>query len=255
MKANMLFETIRSLGGTVPSVTVDTCKTGNLNRKVQKLAVCFIATPRVIHEAAKWGADMILTHEPTFYTHDDTADTDSVTLAKQELIAQTDMVICRFHDGMHTAHPDLIIKGFIKQATLAGDMLDAVHFRLHEPMTPRELATLVKVRCHLQQVRIMGNVNKPIQTLGMYLGAPDGNEVFRDLKEGRSDCVLIGEVCEWSIGEYVRDAAQLGFPKTVMALGHVGSERDGMRALADALSERIPSVETQYFDCDEVFTL
>ena len=255
MKAKLLFKTIGSLGGNVPPVTVDTCKAGSLDKSVHKLAVCFIATPRVIHEAAKWGADMILTHEPTFYTHDDTADSDPVTLAKKSLIEETDMVICRFHDGMHTAFPDLITKGFIQQTTLSGDLLDAVHFRLCEPMTPRELATLVKVRCHLQQVRIMGNVNKPVQTLGLYLGAPDGETVFRDLKDGKSDCVLIGEVCEWSIGEYVRDAAQLGFLKTVMALGHVGSERDGMRALADTLSERIPGVETQYFDCDEVFTV
>jgi len=255
MKAEMLFSKIRGLGGEVSPTTVDTCKTGSLERDVQKLAVCFIATPRVIHDAARWGADMILTHEPTFYTHEDHADNDDVTLAKQALIAETDMLICRFHDGMHTATPDLINQGFIRQATLSGHLLDSIHFQLEEAMTGRELATLIKVRCNLQQVRIMGSVNKPIRVLGLYLGAPDGETVFRDLKEGRSDCVLIGEVCEWSIGEYVRDASQLGFTKTVLALGHVGSERDGMRALAEELTTQVSAVETQYFESDEVFTL
>ncbi len=255
MDAKHLFQTIRSLGGEVSTDTVDTCKTDNLNRKVEKLAVCFIATPRVIHEAAKWGADMILTHEPTFYTHDDTADTDAVTLAKRELIKETGVTICRFHDGMHSMFPDLISMGFLKQTALCGTLTDAVHFQLEEPMTARELATLIKVRCSLQQVRIVGSAYKPVKTIGLYLGAPDGQQVMQDLKDGGCDCVLIGEVCEWAIGEYVRDAAQLGFQKSMLVLGHVGSERDGMRALADTLSERIPSVETQYFECEEVFTL
>ncbi len=253
MKAEALYKAIRRLGGTVGEDTVDTCKAGDLSRNVQKLAVCFIATPRVIKQAAAWGADMILTHEPTFYTNDDTADTDAVTLVKQQLIAEHNIVICRFHDGMHTAFPDPIAEGLVKQASLSGEMCDSVHFRLEESMTARELATLLKVRCGLSHVRLIGAPTQPISMLGLYLGAPDGNRVMADLKSGQSDCIVIGEVCEWSIGEYVRDAAQLGFARSMIILGHVGAERDGMRLLADRVSVMFPSVETQYFESEEIY--
>ena len=46
--------------------TVDTLKAGSAEREVKKLATCFIATPEVIRAAADWGADLLITHEPTY---------------------------------------------------------------------------------------------------------------------------------------------------------------------------------------------
>ncbi len=253
MKAEALYKAIRRLGGTPPEDTVDTCKVGDMTRDVKKLAVCFIATPRVIKQAAAWGAEMILTHEPTFYTNDDTADTDPVTLAKKQLIDDCNLIICRYHDGMHAAFPDPIREGLIKQATLSGKMIDKAHFRLSESMTARELATLLKVRCGLSQVRLVGAGNQPVSTLALHLGAPYTDTVMEDLKTGAADCVVIGEVCEWSVGEYVRDAAQLGIARSMIILGHVGAERDGMRLLAERIAAMLPSVETQYFESEEIY--
>ena len=66
--------------------------------------------------------------------------------------------------------------------------------------------------------------------------------------------VLTGEACEWKLAEYARDADALGKNKTLIVMGHIGSERDGMRLLAKRLSENYSEFETQYFECGEVYT-
>lgn len=253
MTAKEIFTAIRAMGGDVDENTIDTCKAGDPDTAVTKLAVCFIATPQVIREAMAWGAQMLLTHEPTFYTNDDTADNDAVTLAKKALVRDSGLVICRYHDGMHTAVPDQIHDGFVKTLALDGAMIDPRHIKLHTSLTAEELALLVQTQCGLRCVRAVGDVHHPIQTLGLYLGAPSGEDVLRDLKDGVSDAVVIGEVCEWSIGEYVRDAAELGFHKSLLILGHVGSERDGMARLAEKLREMFVNVDVRYLECDEIY--
>ena len=49
--------------------TVDTHKAGDENREVTKIGVCMTATPDVLKAAKEWGAELLITHEPTFYGH------------------------------------------------------------------------------------------------------------------------------------------------------------------------------------------
>ena len=37
-------------------------------------------------------------------------------------------------------------------------------------------------------------------------------------------------------------------------MGHIGSERDGMRLLAEKLKKAYPVFETKYIECGEVYT-
>ena len=66
--------------------------------------------------------------------------------------------------------------------------------------------------------------------------------------------VLTGETCEWMVAEYARDAAALGFNKSLIVMGHIGSEIDGMRLLADRIKKSYPIFETKYIECEEVYT-
>ena len=38
-----------------------------------------------------------------------------------------------------------------------------------------------------------------------------------------------------------------------MILGHIPSEREGMRLLAELMSQRFDQFETRYFECGEVY--
>lgn len=56
---------------------------GNDNKDVKKVAVCCIATCDVIKSAKEWGAEAIITHEPTLYSHFKESENDAVHLKKE----------------------------------------------------------------------------------------------------------------------------------------------------------------------------
>src|SRR5437588_10924990 len=83
--------------------TVDTFKAGNPDTEVKGIAVTMMATLDVLQRAAAAGQNLIITHEPTFYNHQDKPDeleqkeNDPVLAAKRAFIAEHHLVIWRFH--------------------------------------------------------------------------------------------------------------------------------------------------------------
>ncbi len=153
-------------------------------------------------------------------------------------------------------YKDMICEGQIRFFGLEGEWIKgprpAVNrFRLKEAMTPRELARQFRGKGNAQNIRLCGAVDQPCTNLSLCFGTPGG--VFDELRNPDIDLVLTGEACEWQLGEYARDAAQLGFRKSLMILGHIPSEREGMRLLAEWMKERFSQFETRYFECGEVY--
>lgn len=237
------------------SNTCDTVKNGDPDREIRKVAVTMTATADLIRKAQEWGADLLIVHEPTFYSHmDQHLENDPVTKAKEELLAKTGMVIWRYHDHPHNKKMDMIGEGTVKMLGFQGTWINrswAVNrFILDEPLTPREIMERFR-RNGGEHVRICGTVDEPCKNISLCLGTPRG--VFEELQDPEVDVVLVGESCEWALGEYARDAAALGFKKALMIIGHNPSEKGGMILLSEMLSNEIPSLETKYFDCGEVY--
>ena len=105
---------------------------------------------------------------------------------------------------------------------------------------------------NIAHVRIAGERNKKSTRLALCFGTPGG--VFDLLRDENIEIVLTGEACEWMLGEYARDAAALGINKTLIVMGHIGSERDGMRLLSQKLSMRHSDLDIKYFESGEVYT-
>lgn len=253
-------EIMKEIYGMTPKIadSCDTLKFGSAEKNVKKAAVTCIATVEVIKAAAEWGADMIITHEPTFFEHMDNADiNDEITQKKTWMLRETGITIYRFHDGMHAADFDMIAEGELHYMGLdgvfeKGEDFACNRFTLNEPMTAAELAALMNERLNINHIRICGEKTKKSKNLSLCFGAP-GDGIFKELKRKESEIVIAGEVCEWQWGEYARDAAALGFNKTLMILGHMGSERNGMQLLQKRLSEEYLQIEFKYFDCGEVY--
>src|SRR5882762_10519251 len=99
------------------SDTVDTFKAGNPEVPVTGIAVTMMATLDVLKRAAAAGDNLIITHEPTFYSHLDTVDElpqkedDPVLKEKRAFIREHKLVIWRFHDYWHQRTPDGIEVG------------------------------------------------------------------------------------------------------------------------------------------------
>src|SRR5580704_932801 len=54
--------------------TVDTIKSGSADTTVKGIATTMMATFDVVKRAAADGLNMVITHEPTFYSHEDKTD-------------------------------------------------------------------------------------------------------------------------------------------------------------------------------------
>jgi len=101
-------------------------------------------------------------------------------------------------------------------------------------------------------MRICGTRDIPSTKITLMCGTPGGT--FEELQNDGCEILLTGEACEWAIAEYARDASQLGFNKTLIIMGHIGSERDGMKYTTELLTKLHPELEVKYFECGEVYS-
>ena len=257
MKASEIINELFALSGWESDRTCDTIKSGSPDTVVTKVAVSMFATPEVVKNAHEWGAELLIVHEPTYYNHMDDHSDEAIENEKRRFIESTGITICRFHDHPHHASPDTICEGEMKYMKLDGDIsytgaFDQVRVHLHNPTTPRELARQIEENTGIAHIRICGAADIPCTEVTGMFGTPGG--VFEELKREGSEIVMTGEACEWALGEYARDAAQLGHRKALLILGHIGSERDGMKLTAERLAKAHPELGVRYFECGEVYT-
>ncbi len=239
------------------SGSCDTCKAGDPERAVERVAVTMFPTPEVVRQAAQWGAELLIVHEPMYYNHMDEHGSDPVEIAKRALVEESGMTIWRFHDHPHATRPDMIAAGQMRALGLEGSMqltdrFDLVRFITDTPITPAALLERMKEKWGLQHIRLCGSRQTPCKRISCMFGAP-GKGVFDELKDPESEIVLVGETTEWSVGEYARDAHQLGLTKALFILGHEGSEREGMVYAADLLQQMCPQLRVRYFESEEVY--
>jgi len=62
-----------------------------------------------------------------------------------------------------------------------------------------------------------------------------------------------GEITEWTLTAYVRDAAALGFNKAMIVVGHERSEEPGMKALVNRLQPLLKNIPVYSSDAGEPF--
>ena len=239
------------------SNTVDTLKAGNPDVEVRKIAVSMFATPEVVKQATEWGAQLLIVHEPTYYNHVDEHSDEKLESEKRKFIEDSGITIYRYHDHPHNTTPDIIAAGQLKTLALKGeieytDVFDLVRVHLDEPMTPLEVAKRMEGRCGIKHVRLCGARDAKCSVVSCMFGTP--RMVFEELQNEKCEILLTGEACEWKLGEYARDAAQLGYKKALIIMGHIGSERDGMKYTQELLAEKHPELDVEYFECGEVYT-
>jgi hypothetical protein len=100
---------LREQGITWREQTVDTFKAGDPATEVKGIATTGMATFGLLRRAAKAGRNFVITHEPTFYNHQDqtaTLERDATYQAKQRFIRENQMIVWRFHDHAHMLRPD-----------------------------------------------------------------------------------------------------------------------------------------------------
>src|SRR5690554_4170029 len=129
--------------------TCDQLMSGHADMEVTGVVTTFMATVDVIRQAIAVGANMIITHEPTYFTGADDTDwlkDDPIYLAKIKLIEENAIVIWRFHDHMHRASTDRIYDGLLKEIGWEDKLLERKKPQTYqiEETTLSELASFFK---------------------------------------------------------------------------------------------------------------
>ena len=226
---------------------------GDPDREVGTVAVSLLATPRVLREAAAAGASLLLVHEPTVHGGVIPAD-DPYMQKKRALLEEADIPVYRFHDHSHFTALDKINLGVLGRLGWEGTFDGRATFTLRAPLPLEDILRDVRERLGLHHLRYIGPRGLAVRTVATLFGAWGERTIYDHLRREEVDLVLAGEACEWSLCEYVRDAVELGMPRGLLLLGHMGSEREGMAFVAEELRRAHPALNVLYLDCGETYT-
>ena len=241
----------QSIGVPWTEPTVDTFKDGDPATPVTGIAVTMMATFDVLQRAAARGANLVITHEPTFYDHlDDIGvlenEHDSLTATKRAFIRDHHMVIVRMHDHWHRRHPEPMSTNLAR--VLGWERYRAGSeflYRLPET-TLADLAATIRRRLPAPTLRVVGDPTLRITKIGVTPGAAGFDMQRRAFRSDSVEVLVIGEGREWEIVEYAADAVTAGQKKALIILGHIPSEQDGMQEFATWLGTVVKDVSITF---------
>lgn len=244
--------------------TCDRLVYGSEEMEVTGIVTTFMATADVIKQAAELGANMIVTHEPTWFTGADNEDwcrNDSVYRAKRELLMHKGMAVWRFHDHMHMCDgPDLIYDGVVRQLGWQQYQTTPDSPWLYDlpKMTLRELCRDIKQKLDMEHLQVIGDPDMMCGRILLLVGGGSlglGREEMpmEEMEKSGADVMVCGDITEWTTCAYINDAAQLGMRRAMIKLGHERSEEGGMKYLVPWLSECLPGVPVHFIDAKEPF--
>jgi putative NIF3 family GTP cyclohydrolase 1 type 2 len=245
--------------------TCDILVSGDGKAEVKGVATSFMATVDVINRAKALGANMIITHEPTYFTGPDRLDWgagDPVYEAKRKLLESSGMAVWRYHDHMHMARPDRIYEGLLDELGWRDKLIPGQAFSHAyeiEAMSLYGLARFFKDKLCLAKTRIIGKPDATCRRVGILVGGGSlglGREEMpmQFMKDMDIDVVVCGEVTEWTLCSYINDAAALGLNKSMIIVGHERTEEWGMKRMAKWLPSLLGGIPVSFVNAGEPFS-
>ena len=272
-----IYEAILKITGFHPPIderfTCDVVKYGDPNQECRGVVVTAYASIKVIKEAIRLGANLIVVHEPIFYKHEDTRDWlagNSIYEEKTRLLDQGGIVVWRDHDHIHGGPPvpnpeytDYIFYGIMKtlgwEDYLIGNPRKPLLYEIPET-TLAKLADEIIAKLHLNGARIIGDLSQKVKRVFIcehvnganFAGHDNDSDAIAFAEKEGYDVMLPLEIIDWTLSEYVRDAVELGKSKALIEIGHFNLEEAGMAYmqawLPEVLGNEIPVAYVQSGD-------
>jgi putative NIF3 family GTP cyclohydrolase 1 type 2 len=238
--------------------TVDTFKAGNPDAPVTGIAVTMMATLDVLQRAAANGQNLVITHEPTFYNHQDVPDSmmesDPVWKEKREFIEKHGMVVWRFHDHWHRRKPDGILAGMVHAMGWEKFQQEENPYLFITPERTLEgLAAEVAKKLGSPVVRVVGEPGMKVTRIAFSPGSAGFVRETHALEMDNVEVLLVGETREWETVEYAADAVTEGKRKALIVIGHVPSEQAGMEECARWLKTFLRDVPIEFVPAKQPF--
>ncbi len=229
--------------------TCDQILHGDPETEIRSLVTAWTATNAAIMEAAGYGANLYITHEPAFCDHfRGTASGDRVATDKRALLDRNGMVLLRCHDTWDRMPEVGIPDAWSEWIGLPSEPRAVESFYricLTEGRTVGELAAYVRDRVRAlgeQSVRVLGDLDAPTTRMAVGTGAithlPSMHALGADVLLATDDGMNM-----WDGGLWALD---LGIP--ILIVNHATAEKPGMMAMARYLQRQFPDVPCGYVD-------
>lgn len=280
---------VRTDNGMEPineEATRDKILFGNPDVECTGIVTTCWANMKVIKEAARLGANLIICHEALFWNHGDHTgwlkkQKNATYESKAALLEENGIVVWRDHDYVHSGIPykdgkyvDGIFYGlaetlgwtkYIDESTSneisnadgwddfsVDGKLNPLSYRIPET-TVGELADFLVDKLNLNGVKVMGNLEKKVTRVSIpfhVLG--NANYAISLANQGKVDCFLTMEVVDFTLAEYVKDTVLNSDGIATIGMGHFNIEEPGMRYMTNyiekAIGEPIPCTFVQSGD-------
>lgn len=243
---------------------------GDTNQICTGIVTTCYASVEVIEKAGKAGYNLIIAHEAAFWNHGDHTDwlkDNTAFIKKVELLKKYNICIWRNHDHIHAGIPidnqykDGIFYGMCAMMGWIDYQVDkTAHFPQYyemPTMTVQEMADLLMNKFHLRGVRFIGNPNCKIKKVYVPLhimGKPSDNDLISKINDENINCLITLEMVDFTVCEYMRDAAMLNEDKCIFALGHFNMEEIGMEFYADYIrTNLLPSLPVCFLQSGDAY--
>ena len=242
---------------------------GNADQECKGIVTTCYASSDVIREAAKLGANLIISHEALFWNHGDHTDwlaDNKVFQAKKKLLDETNIVVWRDHDYIHSGIPmedgsytDGIFYGVMKvfgwEDYLDDDIARPLTYRFPK-RTVSDLAKELITKNNLNGMRITGDQNAVIEKVRIitHIIGPNDNAVTKSIEEDNIDAVISMEITDFTVSEYIRDSAMLNRPRAAINMGHFNTEEPGMKYMVEYLPKVVGDIPVHFVQSGDAFS-
>ena len=243
----------------------DEVKFGDCSQECTGIVSALVPTVDVIRRTIELKANLLYVHEPVSYLTPDWPEWKAdykcrIYDEKLKLLKENKIVLVRDHDHMHAHKPDSIFTGVLKY-------LGWMEYLTEEQKIPfgytvcfpkakklREINQELIEKIGMQGLRFIGNPEAELKKIAftghIYPDAfipqhfnEDGSwsdyatEIIREMEQDGVECIIPGEVIEWTVLSYIRDGIPLGKNLACINPGHFNWEELGARYAKDWLIE------------------
>ena len=164
---------LNSIPDALRNNTVDTLKSGSMDSEVKGIISAFTVTMEVIQKAKEFGANFIITHEPTYYNHEDKhfdyLHGNPIYLKKKKELENNNIAVWRFHDNWHKYVPDGILTGTLKKLKWGSFQDKNIPFIVHKnEESLSELVNELKTVLKIDKLKVIGDSKQRVKNINSW---------------------------------------------------------------------------------------
>ena len=243
-----------------PDKTVDRVIMGDPKKDIRRILVTWISSLQAIEIAIQRGFDMLITHEPTFWSHWDEEKVKEQTEAgrrKTRMARDAGLVIYRNHDvwdrmpnvGIPWAWAEFLGLG-AKPACIFADGYQ--HRYDIEPTTFQNFARRIAEKTAIlgePVIQVVGEAEQVVSRVGIGTGC--GCDPLLAQEAGCDVSIVCDDgACYW--GDIQR-AIDSGHP--IVRVNHSTSEEPGMASMTSYLRRTFPQLTVEHLPCRAAYRL